>query len=356
MRISIKNNIWIKGEYCTAGSKLLKKFKPTSNAFLVDQLLKESFNLKSVELEEFASGTLGKNTLKKLTHPINNTILGGSSTGCALSLVLNDQEQVSIGTDTGGSIRVPALFNNLIGFKPSYGIISRRGVIPLANNLDCVGLLGRKLENIKKIFSIISKKDKNDLTQVNFDLDQNLTFDLEKVLIYKKNNDFYLSQEEKKIIIKEYKRITNSLFYSNLLRLDGRKFNETIEGFKNSAKVEQLRKNLFLKKTYDRFSSGANLILENPCNEWLCLKLKLEKLLINNILVIFCDEKPKLYTEKYTEKEISEIDWKFFIANLLGLPSIIIENILITAPKYSDFCLLNLTENDIDLIKDLNKK
>ncbi|CAG8800089.1 20259_t:CDS:2, partial [Racocetra persica] len=133
----------------TASSKFLADFQPSQNAFVIELLTKEEKKLvgKAI-LDEFACGGTG---LHAATGPIFNPrnlsyIVGGSS--------------------SGDSIRRPAAYCGIVGFKPSYGLISRSGIIPMASSLDTVGILARKVQDIKPVFSIISQPDLHDLLTV----------------------------------------------------------------------------------------------------------------------------------------------------------------------------------------------
>ena len=106
-------------------------------------------------MDEFAMGSHSLNS--RYGRVCNDTVsghprsAGGSSGGSAMA-VLNGQCRVALGTDTGGSVRLPASYTGLFGFKPSYGVLSRNGVVPHANSLDTVGIIGRNTEDILRTF------------------------------------------------------------------------------------------------------------------------------------------------------------------------------------------------------------
>src|SRR5690349_4259963 len=101
-----------------------------------------------------------------LVNPHNSQhITGGSSSGSTVA-VAKGLVSFALGSDTGGSVRCPAAYCGVIGFKPSYGLISRYGLIPLSSSLDTVGILGSKVEIVKRVFSIINKKDPHDLLTI----------------------------------------------------------------------------------------------------------------------------------------------------------------------------------------------
>jgi aspartyl-tRNA(Asn)/glutamyl-tRNA(Gln) amidotransferase subunit A len=162
-----KDNFWTINFPTTASSKFLSNFFSSQNAFVIELLEKKKILLGKTALDEFACGGTG---LHAATGPIFNPynsacIVGGSSSGSAW-VVSKNLVPFSLGHDTGDSIRRPASYCGIVGFKPSYGIISRAGVIPMASSLDTVGILAQKTQDIKSIFTIISQKDPHDLLTV----------------------------------------------------------------------------------------------------------------------------------------------------------------------------------------------
>ncbi|KLL03345.1 MAG: aspartyl/glutamyl-tRNA amidotransferase subunit A [Mycoplasmataceae bacterium RV_VA103A] len=168
LKYFVKDNFWTQELITTASSKFLADFRPSQNAFVIELLTKEEKKLvgKAI-LDEFACGGTG---LHAATGPIFNPrnlsyIVGGSSSGSAW-VVAENLAPWSLGHDTGDSIRRPAAYCGIVGFKPSYGLISRSGIIPMASSLDTVGILARKVQDIKPVFSIISQPDLHDLLTV----------------------------------------------------------------------------------------------------------------------------------------------------------------------------------------------
>src|SRR3984957_13019782 len=164
----IKDNFWSQNFPTTASSKFLENFFPSQNAFTVKLLEKEKKKLagKTV-LDEFACGGTG---LYAATGPIFNPydsscIVGGSSSGSAW-VVAKGLVLFALGHDTGDSIRRPASYCGIVGFKPSYGLLSRAGVVPMASSLDTVGILAQKMQVINSVFTAVSQKDPHDLLTV----------------------------------------------------------------------------------------------------------------------------------------------------------------------------------------------
>ena len=163
-----KDNFWTKKFPTTASSAFLANFFSNQDATVIKLLTKRGYQLlgKTV-LDEFACGGTG---LYAATGPIFNPydstrVVGGSSSGSALT-VAKKLAPFALGHDTGDSIRRPASYCGIIGFKPSYGLISRYGVIPMASSLDTIGILADKVSRVKEIFSVLAQKDPYDLLTV----------------------------------------------------------------------------------------------------------------------------------------------------------------------------------------------
>jgi len=166
--VAHKDLFLTKGVRTTAGSKVLESYVPTYSATIVDRLEKAgAIMIGKTNCDAWAHGSSGENSDFGATkNPWNkNYVAGGSSSGSAAALSAN-MALISTGTDTCGSIRVPANFNYLVSLKPTYGVISRYGVIAMASSLDCVGPLGHSVDDVKQIFDVIKGKDGFDSTVI----------------------------------------------------------------------------------------------------------------------------------------------------------------------------------------------
>ena len=162
--VGLKDLVNIKGKITTAGSKILNNNKAKKNAKITNDFKhNNSVILGKTNLVEFAFGTLGINSsTRTCRNPWDKErVPGGSSSGSAAA-VSAGLCTIAIGTDTGGSVRMPASLCGITGFKPSYGVVSRRGVLDLSWSMDHVGPMTRSAEDCLEVMKIISGFDVND--------------------------------------------------------------------------------------------------------------------------------------------------------------------------------------------------
>ncbi|MBS5988357.1 Asp-tRNA(Asn)/Glu-tRNA(Gln) amidotransferase subunit GatA [Anaerococcus hydrogenalis] len=279
--VSVKDNISYKNMKMTCASKMLEDFNPVFNAKVVENLLKEdAIIIAKTNMDEFAMGGSGETSyFGPIKNPLDeNLIPGGSSSGSAVSVAKGDV-LVSLGTDTGGSVRQPASYCNIIGYKPTYSLMSRSGVVSMANSLDQVSLFAKNVKDLRTIANTCQSPDKFDITSCleKYEYkEENFDFSGKKIAVIKNENNIYNLDKEVEDdykhaieILKElgaeiipidlkYSKYANEVYNvvmssevsSNLSRFDGIRFGHQTDEYKN---VEEL----FIKNRSEGFGENV---------------------------------------------------------------------------------------------------
>lgn len=166
--IGIKDNISVKGMKNTCCSKMLENYEAVFNANCVEHINEENgIIVGKLNMDQFAMGGSNETSYFGPVHnPLDLKRVPGGSSGGSAAAVSSRQVPLSLGTDTGGSVRQPASYCACVGFKPSYGTVSRNGVVSLSNTLDQVSTLANDVKDASLITSAIAHKDHRDLTSL----------------------------------------------------------------------------------------------------------------------------------------------------------------------------------------------
>ena len=297
----IKDVYMVQGTYTTASSDLLKNYKSSYTATAIQKLLDAgAIPLVKENCDSFGHGSSSENTIfGAVKNAINPALVGGGSSGGSAVNVAKDFTTFSIGGDTGGSIRQPAGYNKVYGLKPTYGRISRYGLMAYASSTDCVGPIATSIEDIRIVLNIMSGKDVKDQTTYNSEaISEDLTTSTIKTVGYFKNfieseaiskeiKDNFLATLEKikakgiavkeleffnsDILVSTYYTLAMAETASNLSRLDGTNYGARIEGENLKDTYSITRSEKFSEETKRRIV-GGNQVLSQGFSDEIYLK------------------------------------------------------------------------------------
>lgn len=164
--VAVKDNMLVKGEVATAASKILEGYVAPYDATVITKLKEQgAILIGRTNMDEFAMGSSTEHSAyQKTLNPVDDTRVPGGSSGGAAAAVGLDIVPIALGSDTGGSIRQPASFCGIVGLKPTYGAVSRYGLMALGSSLDQIGPLTRTVQDAKYLFEAIKGVDPKDAT------------------------------------------------------------------------------------------------------------------------------------------------------------------------------------------------
>ena len=297
----IKDVYMLQGTHTTASSDLLKNYKAAYTATAIQKLLDAgAIPLVKENCDAFGHGSSSENTIfGAVKNAINPDLVAGGSSGGSAVNVSKDCTVFSIGGDTGGSIRQPAGYNKVYGFKPTYGRISRYGLMAYASSTDCVGPIAKSLEDVRIVLNVMSGKDTRDQTSY---VSEAISADLKssgiKTVGYYKNfiennaisieikADFLATLEKIKaqgiavkaldffntdILVSTYYTLAMAETASNLSRLDGTNYGARIEGVNLKDTYSITRSENFSEETKRRVV-GGNQVLSQGFSDEIYLK------------------------------------------------------------------------------------
>lgn len=316
--IAIKDNIITKDMRTTCASKMLDDFIPVYDATVIKKIKeKHMILIGKTNMDEFAMGSTGETSYYGSTlNPWDKSkVPGGSSSGSA-STVSSGEVTLALGSDTGGSIRQPASFQGIVGMKPTYGRVSRNGLIAFASSLDQIGPITRNVEDNALLLELISGYDENDMTSSTKDIDVtsllNAEFKKYRIAIPTFYMNDQISDEIKNKVnniidllkksgcevdfveipyleysVPLYQVIALGEASSNLARFDGIKYGLHIDGNTTKESIIKTRTEGFGEEVKRRIMIGTYVLSGKNADKYYLKALKLREALTDEFKRVF---------------------------------------------------------------------
>mgnify|MGYP001571453906 CR=1 FL=1 len=354
--IAVKNNIAVKGKKLTCASKMLEQHTATYNATVIERLINEdAVIIGSTNLDEFACGSdTTHSAFFSTKNPTDTSRVPGGSSGGSGAAVAADMCDAAIGSDTGGSIRCPAAFCRVFGFKPTYGAVSRYGLVDMAMSLDQIGPLSKDKETTKLLFDVIKGKDPKDPTTSLFEekkgtvksigvpkeFFEGVQTDIAKSVkikikeLEKKYEIVEISLPSVKYSIPIYYLLMAAEFSSGMQKYDGLRYGSPADRTRELYNSFQtIRGATFGKEVKRRIMLGTYITMKEFREAWYTQTLRARKLLqsefnkaLQKVDVIAGPAMPTeawKFGEKMDPVEMYSADILTVSANLAGLPALV---------------------------------
>lgn len=368
--ISIKDNISVKNIKLTCGSRMLENYISPYDATLVEKIkANDGVILGKVNLDEFAMGASTRTSYFGVTkNPLDLTRVSGGSSGGSAASVKSNQAVISIGTDTGGSVRQPSSFCQTVGMKPTYGSISRFGVSTMANTFDQPGVIAKDVRDVIMMLNVVEGRDERDATSVgnpglnyNFDysddviknldgvkfaipklylemdLNERVRREFEEAIKILRDNGAIVDEYDISSLghtIETYNILVNGEIASNMARFDSIRYgHRTSKEYENIEEMYRAsRSEGFGEEVKRRIMIGTHILSMDNADEYYYKALKVRGLIKSDMDKMFkdydimlCPTVPTLpftIDDNMSPIEMYQADLFTIPANIIGAPSI----------------------------------
>lgn len=304
--VAVKDNITTKGIRTTCASKMLENYVPVFDAHVVERLKAEgAIIIGKTNMDEFGMGTTTETSyFGVVRNPYDLKRVAGGSSGGSAAVLADNEAVLALGSDTGGSIRCPASFCGVYGLKPTYGLVSRYGLIPYANSLEQIGPMANSIEDLATLLEVIAGKDERDSTNsgkgfefreekiVKIGLIKNMTAE-EKVMskVYEVLNKFDYQELELpslRYALASYYVIATSEASSNLARYDGVRYGHHLQQLSSwSDYCSKVRADGFGEEVKRRIMLGSYALSAGYYGKYYLRALKARTLIIEEFKKVF---------------------------------------------------------------------